>query len=251
MVTVVALSVGLACLKLASETTAGVALALTLAFLAVAVLAAVYRREAARASWFGFALFGWGYMVMTSEAWWGRPSRPAFVTSEALDLIFPLLRPDQNWVESPRVFSRLLSDPHPHSQLILTKLDEPISMRFANGMPLEDVLKYIKAATQGPRYDGIPIYVDPIALERSGKTMTSPVTIDVEGVPLRRTLAIVLNQLGLRYEVRDGLLVILSGSRTALAFLRIGHCYFALLAGFAGALASRYLHATRNSGHET
>ena len=34
MVTVVALSVGLACLKLASETTAGVALALTLALLA-------------------------------------------------------------------------------------------------------------------------------------------------------------------------------------------------------------------------
>jgi hypothetical protein len=123
-------------------------------------------------------------------------------------------------------------------------------MSFANETPFEDILKYIKAASQGPKDNGIPMYVDPAGLARMGKTMTSPVTIDVEGVPLRTTLALILNQLGLRYSVRDGLMTITSDTRTALAFLRVGHCYLALLAGLAGALAGRHLYATRDPGHD-
>src|SRR5262249_52883670 len=73
----------------------------------------------------------------------------------------------------------------PRSQAILTKLDEPIAMSFANETPLEDVIKYIKAATRGPSYIGIPIYVDPIGLNAAEKTMTSPVTLDLEGIPLK------------------------------------------------------------------
>ena len=39
---------------------------------------------------------------------------------------------------------------------ILEKLDEPISMSFADETPLEDVLKYIKQATTTPTYSGHP-----------------------------------------------------------------------------------------------
>ena len=48
-------------------------------------------------------------------------------------------------------------------------------MSFPNETPLEDVLKYIKQATQGPNDAGIPIYVDPQGLQEADKTLTSPI----------------------------------------------------------------------------
>jgi hypothetical protein len=94
------------------------------------------------------------------------------------------------------------------SQALLQKLEVPISMSFANETPLEDVLKYIKSATQGPNDTGIPIYVDPVGLNEAEKTMTSPVSLDLEGVPLRITLRLLLKQIGLTYDVKNGLLTI-------------------------------------------
>ena len=119
-------------------------------------------------------------------------------------------------------------------------------MSFANETPLEDVLKYIKAATQGPNDTGIQIYVDPVGLSEAEKTMTSPVTLDVEGVPLKTTLRLALKQLGLTYAVHDGLLTITSESRADATdpFRRIGHCYWALLLACFGGLAGRALHNT-------
>ncbi|MBY0397793.1 MAG: hypothetical protein K2X91_15170, partial [Thermoleophilia bacterium] len=103
-----------------------------------------------------------------------------------------------------------LVDRDPKTKGILAKLDEPISMNFANETPLEDVLKYIKSATQGPNDTGIPIYVDPVGLQEAEQTLTSPVTLDLEGVPLKTTLRLILNQLGLTYTVKDGLMTITS-----------------------------------------
>ena len=105
-----------------------------------------------------------------------------------------------------------LLDRDPKTKGIIAKLDEPISMSFANETPLEDVLKYIKSATQGPNDSGIPIYVDPVGLQEAEKTMTSPITLDLEGVPLKTTLRLMLKQLGLTYTVKDGLLTITSES---------------------------------------
>jgi hypothetical protein len=98
----------------------------------------------------------------------------------------------------------------PKSLAILARLEEPLAMSFPNETPLEDVLKYIKVATQGTSDSGIPIYVDPLGLQEADKTLTSPVQLDLEGVPLRRTLQLALQQLGLVYFVDDGLLVITS-----------------------------------------
>jgi hypothetical protein len=108
---------------------------------------------------------------------------------------------------APRVEA---ADKTPRTQSILKKLDEPVAMSFAIETPLEDVLKYIKAASQGPNDAGIPIYVDPVGLNEAEKTLTSPVTLDLEGVPLRTTLRLMLKQLGLAYCVKDGLLMISS-----------------------------------------
>src|SRR5262249_54408823 len=87
---------------------------------------------------------------------------------------------------------------------------EPISMSFANETPLDDILKYIKQATTTPSFSGIPIYVDPIGLQEAEKSLTSTVTIDLEGVPLKTTLKLLLKQLGLTYTVKDGFLMITS-----------------------------------------
>ncbi len=89
-------------------------------------------------------------------------------------------------------------------------LEEPIAMSFPNETPLEDILKYIKQATTGPKSSGITIYVDPLGLQEADKTLTSPVSLDLEGIPLRRTLQLALRQLGLGYFVDDGILVITS-----------------------------------------
>ena len=97
------------------------------------------------------------------------------------------------------------------SQKILEKLSESISMSFNADTPLEDVLKYIKQATTSSNYAGIPIYVDPLGLQEAEKSMTSTVrNISLEGVPLKVTLKLLLNQLDLTYKVKDGLLTITS-----------------------------------------
>jgi len=101
-------------------------------------------------------------------------------------------------------------DTEPRSQVIRKKLEEAISFSFANPTPLEDLLKYIKQATTTPTYPGVPIYVDPKGLDETNCTITSPVAIDLEGIPLRTTMRLALKQLGLAYCVRDGVLIISS-----------------------------------------
>jgi RNA polymerase sigma factor (sigma-70 family) len=98
----------------------------------------------------------------------------------------------------------------PRSRVILAKLDEPVPMSFAAETPLDDVLKYIKQATTTPTYPGIPIYVDPTGLQEAERSLLSTIQIDLEGIPLRRTLQLILTQLGLAYYVEDGILIITS-----------------------------------------
>ncbi len=62
-------AIGLAALRNASETWAGVMLLLTCGALALAVVGVVCRAEAERAWWLGFALFGWGYLALAFWSW--------------------------------------------------------------------------------------------------------------------------------------------------------------------------------------
>ncbi len=98
--------------------------------------------------------------------------------------------------------------------LIWLKLNEEIEMSFPNETTLGDVLKYIQSKTDCEELPGgIPFYVDPAGLATAEKTMTSPVTIDLKGIPLATTLTLALHQLDLTYCVhKDGLIVIDSAS---------------------------------------
>ena len=92
---------------------------------------------------------------------------------------------------------------------ILDVLDRPLSMPFDAPTPLEDVIKYVKSGTQSSALpEGIPIYVDPVGLQKAKKSESSPVKLNLEGVSLKRSLKLALGQLGLMYRVKDGLLTI-------------------------------------------
>jgi hypothetical protein len=113
-------------------------------------------------------------------------------------------------------------------------------MRFPLETTLDDVLKHIQDAARGPDGNAIPMYIDPLGLQIAEKSMTSEVSIDLEGVPLRTCLRLCLEQLGLRYEVRDGLLRITSADEASPLgpFEIVGKCLLALLvAGLGGGLA--------------
>ena len=79
-----------------------------------------------------------------------------------------------------------LSELTPRTRAILARLEEPITMEFPNEVPLEDVLGQIRRSLRkGPNDPAIPIYVDVHAIERAGRTMTSPVTMNEKGIPCK------------------------------------------------------------------
>jgi hypothetical protein len=91
------------------------------------------------------------------------------------------------------------------NKAVLAKLEENIALTFDHA-PFQDVLKYVKAATQGPNDSGVPIFVDPETLRKAGKSITTLVSIDTKGQPLKDGLKRLLRPMGLNYKVEDGLL---------------------------------------------
>jgi hypothetical protein len=97
----------------------------------------------------------------------------------------------------------------PKDKFIETKLDEKVNMDFTDA-PLEDVFKSIRSATQGPADAGIPIYVDPDDLKAAGASVSSKVSIVTKDMPLKTSLRLLLQPLGLTYRVHEGLLKIVA-----------------------------------------
>lgn len=86
---------------------------------------------------------------------------------------------------------------------VWVKLQEPVEFHFGDGTTLEDLVKFVRDSTRdSARFPkGIPIYVDPNGLQDVDKTMQSPITIELDGLPLGKTFAIALKQLGLVYTI--------------------------------------------------
>ncbi len=82
MAVVSVLAIGFAALKNANETWAGAMFLLTCGVMGLAVVGVICRREAERAWWLGFALFGWGYMAL---AFWPSESLPKLPTMSLLE----------------------------------------------------------------------------------------------------------------------------------------------------------------------
>ncbi len=97
------------------------------------------------------------------------------------------------------------------SRRVIAKLEQIVPMKFPQGTPIEEVIQHIKDATKSSDMpSGLPVYIDPIGLSETSKTLESTITIDLEGIPLRRTLQLALAQIDLVYFVEDGILFITS-----------------------------------------
>jgi hypothetical protein len=223
---------------------------LTWAVLGFAAIGFVCGRGPRRMIWFGAALFGLGYMVLTRG-----PARPEpdeyvhIIADQFLTAVRPWLPPVVSGFPAKTAAAAAAN------ARVERALDQPVPMSFPVGAPLEDVVQHIRAATRSVEGREIPIYVDPIALMEAEQTLWSPIRIDINGYPLRTTLPLALRQLGLIYYVKDGVLTITTDTEDDAApkvdyYLLLGHCVLALLAAGLGAwlvplVAHRRDHANR------
>jgi hypothetical protein len=224
---------------------AGATFLSTCGLLGGAVLGVAGSQGKRRQIWLGAALFGIGYMTLAFGRSLDRDTWPRLPTDHLLQALrrwFPLS------ISGLPTSSRDIISANAR---IWDALAQPVSMPFRNETPLEDVLKYMKASTTTPTFPGIPIYIDPIGLQQAERTEQSTVRIDLEGVALKTSLRLCLQQLGLTYAVRNGLLLITSEESAITPvyedpFLIVGHCLLALLgAGIGGLVAPLFCDARR------
>ena len=219
---------------------AGSTFLLTCCLLGLAAFGASIARDRRRQVWLGAAVFGAGFMLISFVRFDYGPL-PHIPTGEFLYEIRPWL---------PAVANGLWSGPNNTTAAnarIHELLKQPIPMHFDDETPLEDVLNFVKKAMSGKDGEGIPIYVDPIGLSEADKTLKSTIrNIELDGVPLRVTLRLCLNQLDLAFGVTDGYLLITSKesfdqallSAPEDAYQAVGHCVLALIAAGIGGLAA-------------
>lgn len=84
---VAVVALGTAALRSATELWASAMFTLTLAILATAILGALFHRGN-RPFWTGFALFGWGYLVLAIGPWFTSEIQPQLVSSTVLNLLY-------------------------------------------------------------------------------------------------------------------------------------------------------------------
>jgi hypothetical protein len=217
------------------EFSVGATLLMTWGVVGTALLGAAGNRGTERFRWLGAALFGAGYMLLVFGPDPYVPTWSHHAVDTALRAAFSWI-PDAD--EGYPVASKEVARANAR---IREALEQPVPMHFSNETPLEDVLKSLRKSVR--RSDGtrLPIYLDPVGLIEAEKTMASPISLDLDGVPLRASLRLLLMQLGMTYHVTDGLLLITSESSEDASYhldnpaLAVGHCLLALLAAILGA----------------
>ncbi len=134
-------------------------------------------------------------------------SFPGTITYEYPPITTELL---QRWERRAERFGRpvsLVTRDEP-TRKILQKLDEPITIPLPSDTGLDEVMKYIKSASSEANYAGIQYYLDRVGLAEADRTETSTVKIELENIPLKTALKLILDQLGLTYTLKDGILKI-------------------------------------------
>ena len=229
----------------------GATFLVTFALLGITVLGAIGDQGKGRQIWLGAAIFGVCYMAMAFGRSLDRETWPSLPTDHLLQTLRPWFPPVVSG------FPTSSDGVAAANARIWDTLQRPVPMPFPEDTPLEDVLKHIQASTRATDGKVIAIYIDPIGLQEAEKSMTSTVrNIDLEGVPLKTSLRLCLDQLDLRYRIRDGMVFITSKESAESVdtpiyqdpFLIAGHCVLALLAaGFGGTVAP--LFCVRSAAH--
>ena len=92
---------------------------------------------------------------------------------------------------------------------IYEALDRKVSFRLGEDATLTDFLKGVRAVevAGGKR---LPVFVSRSGLAEAEAAMDRPVELELDDVPLKAALRLVLKDLGLAYCVRDGVVIISS-----------------------------------------
>ena len=222
---------------------AGATFFTTCGLLGAIVIGAIAAQGSAGKSGYSASLFGVCYMTVAFV----RPADRGSCLGLPTDQLLTYLRPFPAVVSGRSTSSTSVDAANAR---VLRSLEQPLRMRFMDETPLEDVLKFIKGATKQSDGDGIPIYVDPIGLSEADKTTRSTIrNIDLEGIPLKTSLELCLEQVSLTYTVRDGVLWITASASERDPFYHdpfmiFGHCLLALLAAGIGAVVAPLVPAS-------
>jgi len=226
-------------MKTAPVLWAGTTVLLTWAVLGLVALSGVFSRGRRRARRLGALLFGAGYLVMVSwhsgaETWAEMPGNR-------------LLGAVRSYLPDVPTERRATSEGIAGANArLLRVLDQPIRFNFPEETPLEDALHYVSTTVRTPDGLPLPIYVDPVELQTIEKTLRSPVTLVLDGVPVRSGLQCLLEQVFLTFKIKGGLIWVARDSAHQDyiepayedPLLLAGHCLLALAAaGLGGLLA--------------
>ena len=134
-------------------------------------------------------------------------------------------------------------------------LEREVKLNFVEETPLEDVLEWIQGQTADADGNRIRVALRTRGGQENVLMVPSLRMLDLEGVPLRISLQLGLDQIGLTHHVKDGALVIhhkdsdeeASVSTATDAYHIVGHCMLSLIAaGLGGAVTA--LVCGRNRG---
>src|SRR4051812_1690546 len=83
----------------------------------------------------------------------------------AVGLVLPAIKErGPGWLEGYRKWQK--------NRPVHALLQRPISLRYPNGVPLEQMLLHVITSTKDPPFSsGLPIYIDPTGLQEAGQTM--------------------------------------------------------------------------------
>jgi hypothetical protein len=119
IVVVLLCGVAVAALKQASDVWVGVLLAITLLLLGIALLGALQRKGASRAFWQGFAIFGWGYLVLTMGPWFREQVGARLVTFQLLDYLHAKAHADDLQAGDFEVIARKTMTPKSGTSVVI------------------------------------------------------------------------------------------------------------------------------------
>ncbi len=91
----------------------------------------------------------------------------------------------------------------PHVLAIEAKLKDRVSINM-DKQPLSEAITFLQ------NYTGLNIVLDPKALGEEGLTSSSPVSLQVNNVPLKGVLKLLLKPLGLTYKLEDEVILVTS-----------------------------------------
>jgi hypothetical protein len=112
----------------------------------------------------------------------------------------------EDWVKRVKSRSGMDGSLSAEDKAILKALNTSVSVDF-KGAGIEQVVQYLSNATKQP------IMLDRAALSEAQISYDTPVTVKLDGVPLRTVLKRILSDLGLAYVIKDQSLQITSSVR--------------------------------------